>query len=137
MSGTIIRRLGSSGSSTPTEVTLDMSDGAIFTAGVITIPLLNKEFDVFNLINASGALVSEIVGNSTTLKKIQRFAPQVGFSYDFDHKAVATATADQLISDAAAINTISGNDGAVIEFERVTISGARSVNRRYNAVVPV
>lgn len=114
--------------------TIDMSTA--FVAGVLTIPAPDQEADIFNLINNSGAVITEIVGNSTVIGKIQRFAPQVGFSYDFSHAGVAAATNNQLISDAAAINTVVGDDGAVIEYERVTISGGRVVNRRYNAVIP-
>jgi hypothetical protein len=115
--------------------TVDMDTA--FALGVLTIPPADQEADVFNLINGvNGSVITEIVGNSTAVRKVQRFAPEVGASFDFDHALVAVATSNKLISDAGAVNTINGDEGAFIEFERVTISGARSVNRRYNAVVP-
>ena len=50
----------------------------------------------------------------------------------FSHAAIVGAILDQLVSDAAATNTITGrtNGSDFIEYER-----AGNLNRRYNAVI--
>lgn len=117
------------------EATIDMDTA--FAAGVLTIPPTDQEADIFNLVNGvNGSVIIEIVGNSTAVRKIQRFVPEITASFDFSHAAIAGATANKLISDAAAMNTIDGSKAGFIEYERVNIAGPISINRRYNAVIP-
>lgn len=107
-----------------------------FVAGVLTIPPAFQEYDSFNLINGSGSNISEIVGLSTQPLKVQRFTVELGSTQNFVHSPVATATANQLISDAALTNPVIGDEAGMIEYEVVTIAGPIQVNRRYNATLP-
>lgn len=114
----------------------DIDMNTAFLAGVLTIPPAFQEYDSFNLINGSGSNISEIVGLSTQPLKVQRFTVELGSTQNFVHAPVATATANQLISDAALTNPVIGDDAGMIEYEVVTIAGPIQVNRRYNATLP-
>lgn len=120
------------GATSPQEVDIDMTTE--FAAGVLTIPPAYQEYDVFNLIGSSGNSISKIIGLSTALRKIQRFKTQAGLNQIFVHTSVGSVVANNLISDAAAANTIFGDNDDIIEYESAIANGV-SVCRRYNAVI--
>lgn len=111
---------------------LDMTDGQAYALATttLTVPTSLKYVGIFTLINNSGASTSKIVELPTNHKL--RFYVAAGNTQIFSHTAIAGAVADQLISDAAAANTITGrtNGSDFIEYER-----AGNLNRRYNAVI--
>lgn len=108
----------------------DLDIASAFAAGTLTIPVTYNYIGIFNLLNSAGETIDEIVNLPTTHKC--RFYPTVGATQLFSHSAIAGATANQLVSDAAAINTITGrtNGSDFIEYEK-----AGNLNRRYNAVI--
>lgn len=101
-----------------------------FAAGVITIPTELNYVGIFTLDNATSSTITKIVNLPTTHKV--RFYAKAGKTQLFSHAAVVGAILDQLVSDAAATNTITGrtNGSDFIEYER-----AGNLNRRYNAVI--
>jgi hypothetical protein len=112
--------------------TLDMTDGEDYdlASTTLTIPTNNKYIGIFTLNNNAGATITKIVNIQTYLKT--RFYVESGNTQLFSHETIATASANELVSDAAAINTIVGriNGSDFIEYEK---SG--TLNRRYNAVI--
>jgi len=112
--------------------TADVDMTVNFAAGVLTIPPAIQEYDQFKLTVSGGNVINKIVGLSTNLLKKQRFITDFGLTQDFVHTPVAGAVANDLISDAAATNTINGDHGDFIEYETVQIAGPVQVNRRSN-----
>lgn len=110
------------------EVDIDITTRLV--AGTLTLATAHKYIGIFNLLNSAGQTVDKIVNLPATHKC--RFYPTAGATQLFSHTAIAGAILDQLISDAAAINTITGrtNGSDFIEYER-----AGNLNRRYNAVI--
>lgn len=108
----------------------DLDVTSAFAAGTLTIPITYNYIGIFNLLNSAGETIDEIINLPTTHKC--RFYPTVGATQLFSHTAIGVAVADQLVSDAAAINTITGrtNGSDFIEYEK-----AGNLNRRYNAVI--
>lgn len=106
---------------------LDMSDVAIFSAGVLTIPINDNYIGEFTLINNSGQTITKIV-NLPTIHKVTRFYVQAGNTQSFQHVAVSGAIADTLNADAIATNAIIGrtNSSDYIEYERSGIKNVRT-----------
>lgn len=112
--------------------TLDMTDLQDYIAGtqILTIPASKHYVGIFTLNNNTGQLIEEIVNMPTN--HLVRFYVQAGNDQDFVHNNVAGALANELVSDAAATNTIVGrtNGSDYIEYRR---SG--NLNRRENLVI--
>lgn len=98
---------------------LDMSDVAVFAANVLTIPTELNYIGLFILINNTSQTINKIV-NLSSVHRITRFKVDSGLDQNFQHTAVATATADLLNSDSATTNNIVGRPDAsdFIEYER-------------------
>jgi len=115
---------------------LDMSDSAIFSGGVLTVPLdtmiLNNKshIGIFILNNNSGQVINKITGwgtLSTDRKKVV-FKCADSITQSFQHTSIALLTADELCADAVSLNVIVGRtDGSdFIEYERSGIINVRT-----------
>ncbi len=98
---------------------LDMSDVAVFSANVLTIPAELNYIGEFTLVANTSQTINKIV-NLSSVHRITRFKVDSGLDQNFQHTAVATATADLLNSDSATTNNIVGRPDAsdFIEYER-------------------
>jgi hypothetical protein len=116
------------------ESDLDFSDNTIWDAPTNTLTMpSNFEFvGIFNIVNADALNDVEVITNFTQTNHKIRFNVEDGSTQGFSHTAIGVAVADNLVSDAAAVNTITGrtNGSDFIEYER-----AGNLNRRYNLVV--
>lgn len=114
------------------EIDLDMTDGADYTLATTTLDITTDRnyFGIFNLLNNTGQTISKISNLPSTHKS--RFYVENGNTQLFNHNTIIGAVANMLVSDAAAINTITGriNGSDLIEYEK-----AGNLNRRYNAVI--
>lgn len=88
------------------EAELDMDDVAIYAANQLTIPTTLNYVGIFTLRN-NGAVTIDKITNLPITHEVN-FYVQSGNSKLFDHTAIGAAVADELVSDAAAINTIVG-----------------------------
>lgn len=109
---------------------LDMLDGAIYAASVLTIPPALNYVGEFTLVGNTGKTMNKIV-NLSTAHRITRFKVEAGLTQNFQHIGIGSAVLDNIVSDSATTNNIVGRaDGAdFIEYER---SG--NVNVRTNIV---
>lgn len=119
-------------SSSSFPVDLDMSDAGIFAAGVLTVPSAKNYAGIITLVNNTGQTISKI--ENTPSSRFIRFKVEAGNTQDFSHAAIGVAVADNLVSDAAAVNTIVGraNGSDFIDYRR---SG--NINVRENAAILV
>lgn len=110
------------------EANLDIATA--FAAGTLTIPNTLNYIGIFRLVNSAGETIDKIENLPTN--HITRFYPTRGATQLFSHTAIGVAVADELVSDAAAINTITGraHGSDFIEYEN-----EGNLNRRYNAVI--
>jgi len=110
------------------EGTADMS--VDFAAGTLTTPGALSYAGVITLINNTGQTISKIA--ATFAVKKRRYIVATGNIQKFSHTAIGAAVAENLISDAAAINIVVGraNGGDFIEYEK---SG--NLNVRSNAFI--
>jgi len=113
------------------EADLNMDSLSIYTGTQLIIPTNLNYVGIFTLRNNGAVTITKITNFPEAVPKI-RFYIQAGNSKIFDHTAIGSAVADNLVSDAAAINTIVGrtNGSDFIEYEK-----AGNLNRRYNAVI--
>jgi len=104
---------------------LDMTDVAIFSAGVLTIPTILSFIGEFTLVGNTGQTINKIA-NLSNAHKVTRFKVEDGLTQSFQHVAVAGAIADTLNADAVTTNAIVGrtNSADFIEYER---SGNKNV----------
>lgn len=97
--------------------TLDMSSGAVFSAGVLTVDSSLKYIGIFTLINNSGQTISKIVG----LPKHNRvrFYVESGNTQSFQHTAIGAAVINNLVSSAVTLDVVVGRSfgGDFIEYE--------------------
>lgn len=97
--------------------TLDMSSGAVFAAGVLTIGSYLRCVGIFTLINNSGQTISKIVG----LPKHNRvrFYVEDGNTQSFQHTAIGAAVVNNLVSSAVTLDAVVGRafGGDFIEYE--------------------
>jgi hypothetical protein len=111
---------------------LNMTDGTDYDQGtqVLTIPSSLTYIGVFTLINNTGQNIEEIVNLPINHKC--RFYVEDGNTQNFVHNNIAGALANELVSDLAITNTVTGRASGsdFIEYEK---SG--DLNRRYNAVI--
>jgi len=109
---------------------LDMTDVAIFSAGVLTIPTILSFIGEFTLIGNDGQTITKIV-NLSSVHKVTRFKTEAGNDQLFSHTGIGAAGANDLVADAISINTIVGRNfgGDFIEYEKDS-----AVNIRTNIV---
>lgn len=110
------------------ESNIDMSTE--FATGSITIPTSSNYVGIFNLINNSAQTISKIVNMPTNHECF--FKVENGNNQIFSHTAIGSAVLDNLVSDAATSNTVTGrtNGGDYISYKR---SG--TLNVRSNVVI--
>lgn len=85
---------------------LDMSNIAIYDSLVLTIPTAYVYVGIFNLLNNNSASIREII-NTPTNHEVS-IQPQNAYSYSFEHTAIGSAGANNMVSDAAVTNIIVG-----------------------------
>ena len=99
---------------------LNLNDPTIFNGTILTIPTKYSLAGFFKLKNSSGSTITKII-NLTTLFKNVRFIVEDGNNQIFSHTGIASAAANDLVSDGAANNTIVGrtNGGDFIEYQKI------------------
>jgi len=99
---------------------LDLNDPTIFSGTILTIPTEYSLAGFFKLKNSGGSTITKII-NLTTLFKNVRFIVEDGDNQIFSHTGIASAAANDLVSDGAANNTIVGrtNGGDFIEYQKI------------------
>lgn len=102
-------------------ITLDMDNPSIFMAGVLTIPIEYVNIGLFYLKGTTGNTISKIENLSTVFRRTRFKILEDGNNQLFDHTSIASATINNLVSDAASINTIEGrtNGADFIDYERM------------------
>ena len=99
---------------------LDLNDPTIFDGTILTIPTEYSLAGFFKLKNSGGSTITKII-NLPTLFKNVRFIVEDGDNQIFSHTGIASAAANDLVSDGAANNTIVGrtNGGDFIEYQKI------------------
>ncbi len=99
----------------------------------ITIPTDYNYIGIFTLINNTGQTITQINGLPTTHDC--SFEVEDGNTQLFNHTAIGVAVVNNLVSDAAAVNTIVGDNGDFLIYKKATIAGGIIVNQRINGVI--
>lgn len=115
-------------------LSLDYSDPGVFSANTLTLSVEHNYIGIFELTNNSGATVNKIVNLPTN--HVVRFYGERHVSGTkhtvFSHTAIASASTNNLVSDAAISNTVTGriNGCDFIEYKR-----DGNLNVRQNIVI--
>lgn len=115
-------------------LSLDYSDPGIFAANTLTLPTEYNYIGIFELTDNAGATVTRIVNLPTN--HVVRFYGERHVSGTkntiFSHTSIAVAVSDELVSDAAIANTVTGriNGCDFIEYKR-----DGNLNVRQNIVI--
>lgn len=118
---------GNTCSASSSDFTGNLNMNTDFAVGTLTIPTNKNYIGIYTLINNTAQTITKII--STNIKF--RCYVQVGNTQLFSHTAIGIAVADNIVSDAAAVNTIVGriNGSDYLEYEK-----AGNLYRRSNIV---